>query len=144
MATHSSILAWRIPWTEEPGRLQSMGSQRVGHNLATLQLYSNGDWMSLLRSNIHTPTRICTKVDRDGHVMSNYRWAAAAESSLWFIPKRAYSRAQCLSDTSKKMETQIPQLQAEVYQQNKQWSQKWCISQSGFQMRTQLAFITAS
>ena len=31
MATHSSTLAWRIPWTEEPGRLQSMGSQRVGH-----------------------------------------------------------------------------------------------------------------
>ena len=35
MATHSSILAWRIPWTEEPGWLQSMGSQRVGHNWAT-------------------------------------------------------------------------------------------------------------
>ena len=35
MATHSSILAWRIPWTEEPGRLQSMGSQRVGHDRAT-------------------------------------------------------------------------------------------------------------
>ena len=32
MATHSSILAWRIPWTEKPGRLQFMGSQRVGHN----------------------------------------------------------------------------------------------------------------
>ena len=32
MATHSSILAWRIPWKEEPGRLQSMGSQRVGHD----------------------------------------------------------------------------------------------------------------
>ena len=32
IATHSSILAWRIPWTEEPGRLRSMGSQRVGHN----------------------------------------------------------------------------------------------------------------
>ena len=32
VATHSSILAWRIPWTEEPGRLQSMGSQRVGHD----------------------------------------------------------------------------------------------------------------
>ena len=31
MATHSSILAWKIPWTEEPGRLQSMGPQRVGH-----------------------------------------------------------------------------------------------------------------
>jgi len=32
MATHSTVLAWRIPWTEEPGRLQSMGLQRVGHN----------------------------------------------------------------------------------------------------------------
>ena len=37
MATHSSIFAWRIPWTEEPGRLQSMGLHRVGHNLATKQ-----------------------------------------------------------------------------------------------------------
>ena len=32
MATHSSTLAWRIPWAEEPGRLQSMGSLRVGHD----------------------------------------------------------------------------------------------------------------
>ena len=32
METHSSILAWEIPWTEEPGMLQSMGSQRVGHD----------------------------------------------------------------------------------------------------------------
>jgi len=32
MATHSSILAWRIPWAEKPGGLQSMGSQRYGHN----------------------------------------------------------------------------------------------------------------
>ena len=32
MATHSSILTWRIPWIEEPGELQSMGSQRVGHD----------------------------------------------------------------------------------------------------------------
>ena len=32
MATHSSTLAWRIPWREEPGELQSMGSQRVGHD----------------------------------------------------------------------------------------------------------------
>ena len=35
MGSHSSILAGKIPWTEEPGGLQSMGSQRVGHNLAT-------------------------------------------------------------------------------------------------------------
>ena len=32
MATHSGTLAWRMPWMEEPGKLQSMGSQRVGHN----------------------------------------------------------------------------------------------------------------
>ena len=32
MATHSSTLVWKIPWTEEPGRIQSMGSQRVGHD----------------------------------------------------------------------------------------------------------------
>ena len=35
MATHSSILAWKISWTEEPGGLQSMGLQRVGHDLVT-------------------------------------------------------------------------------------------------------------
>ena len=35
MATHSTILAWRIPWTEEPGKLQSMEFQRVGHNCMT-------------------------------------------------------------------------------------------------------------
>ena len=32
MATHSSTLAWKIPWTEEPGRIQSTGSQRIGHD----------------------------------------------------------------------------------------------------------------
>ena len=36
-ATHSSVLAWRIPWTEEPGELQSIGSQRVRHDLVTKQ-----------------------------------------------------------------------------------------------------------
>ena len=35
MVTHSKNLAWKIPWTEEHGRVQSMGSQRIGHNLAT-------------------------------------------------------------------------------------------------------------
>ena len=38
MATHSGILAWSIPWTEEPGGRQSMGSQRVDHNPVTKQL----------------------------------------------------------------------------------------------------------
>ena len=38
MTIHSSIPAWKIPWAEEPGRLPSMGSQRVGHDLVTKQL----------------------------------------------------------------------------------------------------------
>ena len=42
MATHSSVLAWEIPWTEEPGRLQSMGSQRVRHDLAINSSRRNG------------------------------------------------------------------------------------------------------
>ena len=42
MATHSSILAWRIPWTEELGGLQSTASQRVGHNLVTEQGFPGG------------------------------------------------------------------------------------------------------
>ena len=40
MATHSSTLAWKILWTEKPGRLQSMGSQRIGHNWATSLTHS--------------------------------------------------------------------------------------------------------
>ena len=44
LATHSSIIAWRIPWTEEPGRLQSMGSQRGKHNWVT---------------HFHSPVRVC-------------------------------------------------------------------------------------
>ena len=36
MASHSRTLAWKLPWTEEPGRLQSMGSRRVGHNESDL------------------------------------------------------------------------------------------------------------
>ena len=52
MATHTSILAWRIPWTEKPGRLQSIGSQRVGH-----------DWSEW--------TRVCTRTHTHTHACSN-------------------------------------------------------------------------
>ena len=43
MATHPSILAWEIPWTEEPGRLLSTGSQRVRHDLVTKQQQQTED-----------------------------------------------------------------------------------------------------
>ena len=42
MVTHSSILVWRIPWMEKPGRLQSMGLQRVGHNSVTSLHFPGG------------------------------------------------------------------------------------------------------
>ena len=54
MATHSSILSWKIPWTEEPDRLQSMGSQRVGHGCDftfTFSLFLEGSFLSF-----HLPT----------------------------------------------------------------------------------------
>ena len=56
MATHSSILAWRIPWTEEPGGLQSTRSQRVGHNWAAntvlfCELYINTAQLLMFHSN---------------------------------------------------------------------------------------------
>ena len=51
MATHSSILAWNIPWTEEPGGLGSMGLQRVGHDRAT--------------KHTHTHTHTHTKGNKD-------------------------------------------------------------------------------
>jgi len=47
MAAHSSILAWKIPWTAEPGRLLSMGSQRVRHDWAN-SLHFTGGWSSLV------------------------------------------------------------------------------------------------
>ena len=54
MATHSSILAWRIPWMKQPGRLQSMGSQRVGHTerlhfTFTIDAFELWCWRRLLR-----------------------------------------------------------------------------------------------
>ena len=52
MAIHYSILAWKIPWTEEPGRLQSMGSQRVGHDWATPQF-----------SAVHSCPTLCNPMD---------------------------------------------------------------------------------
>ena len=48
MATHSGILAWKIPWMEEPGRLQSMGSQRVGHTAKRLYFLSFSAVLKLL------------------------------------------------------------------------------------------------
>ena len=49
MATHSSVLAQRIPWTEEPGRLQSMGLQRFRHDWTELSDWTKLNWISLYK-----------------------------------------------------------------------------------------------
>ena len=71
MATHSSILAWRIPWPEEPGRLQFMGSKRVGHDWEMQQAawyfyYFYYMWWS----NIHF-VLCCAKLLQSGPTLSN-------------------------------------------------------------------------
>ena len=77
MATHSSSLAWKIPWTEEPGRLQSMGSQKVGHDWATslsLSCIGEGNGNPLQCSCLENP--------RDGRAS----WTAiygVAQSRTW-------------------------------------------------------------
>ena len=50
MVTHSSILAWGIPWKEEPGGLQSTGSQRVGHDRATSLHFTSLQWYQMFRT----------------------------------------------------------------------------------------------
>ena len=55
MATHSNILAWRIPWTEEPGGLQSIGSQRVGHDWSDLAPIQGDTWSSEQQTFLDAP-----------------------------------------------------------------------------------------
>ena len=59
IATHSSILAWEIPWTEEPGGLQSMGSQRAGHALVTEHAHTGLRGLQLLESMDALKPQIC-------------------------------------------------------------------------------------
>ena len=73
MATHSNILAWRIPWTEEPGRLQFMGSQRVGHDWATSLSLSFLSWLnSLPVLTLHPLNSVVLKYKHDTHL--HVRW----------------------------------------------------------------------
>ena len=81
MATHSSVLAWRIPWTEEPAGLQSMGSQRVGHNLATECTAQKHSWLSL--ANVFIPS--------DFHLTGDTAKAAVASPRLYLVVLRGCS-----------------------------------------------------
>ena len=72
MAPHSSTLAWKIPWTEEPGRLQSMGSLRVGHDWETsLSLFTSMHWRRKWQ-----PTPVFLPGESQG-------WGSLVGCSLW-------------------------------------------------------------
>ena len=60
MATHSSTLAWKIPWTEEPGRLLSMGSQRVGHNWVTSLFFMT--WVEKIKEKFCVYVWCCSSI----------------------------------------------------------------------------------
>ena len=64
MTTHSSIFAWRIPWTEEPSRLQSIGSQRIRHDWAQHTLYYSGNQQIWKIWNFQTFHRIVSYVEK--------------------------------------------------------------------------------
>ena len=66
MATHSSILAWKIPWMEEPGRLQSMGTQRVRHdwvNSLSLKISADGDCSHEIKRYLSLGRKAMTNLD---------------------------------------------------------------------------------
>ena len=80
MATHSSILAWKTPWMEEPGSLQFMGSQRVGHNWAT--------WLSFPKS-LQSCLTLCDLMDCTVHGILQARileWVAIPFSRKEIFP----------------------------------------------------------
>ena len=82
MVTHSSILAWRIPWTEKPGRLQSTGSQRVGHN-----------WVTSLHLEIWVP------INTTG-IFSMYYLSSVTHSSFTFWNKATFTTEKHIRRTS--------------------------------------------
>ena len=72
MAPHSSTLAWKIPWTEEPGRLQTMGSRRVGHDWATsLSLFTFMHWRRKWQP---TPVFLPGESQGQGSLVSRRLW----------------------------------------------------------------------
>ena len=91
IAPHSCTLAWKIPWTEEPGRLQSMGSLRVGHDWATHFHFS----LSCIGEGDGTPLQcFCLENPRDGGAW----WAAVfGVAQSWTRLKRLSSNSSSMS-----------------------------------------------
>ena len=83
MAPHSSTLAWKIPWTEEPGRLQYMGSRRVGHDWATsLSLFTFMHWRRKLQP---TPVFLPGESQGSGSLVGCHLWGCTQLDTIEVI-----------------------------------------------------------
>ena len=124
MATHSSTLAWKTPWMEEPGRLQSMGSQRVGHDWATWLSFS----LSCIGEGNGNPLQCsCLENPRDGGAW----WAAVyGVTQNWTWLKRLSSSSSSKSMLWQTLTISTLQLrkQAQIAQQT--WPEVWYKSRS--------------
>ena len=86
MATHSSILDWRIPWTEEPGRPQSMGSHRVGHDLAHLIPHTHVVWKVAALSYLDGQAAEAQRLGSEPHSTASHLSRKPVPSDLWGGP----------------------------------------------------------
>ena len=83
MAPHSSTLAWKIPWTEEPGGLQSMGSLRVGHDWVTsLSLFTFMHWR---RKRQPTPVFLPGESQGQGSLVGCHLWVTQSQTRLKWL-----------------------------------------------------------
>ena len=102
MAPHSSILAWRIPWTEEPGRLQHMGLQRVRHNWSNLARRVSKDSFRL-----HTSFPISTSffhcVIQRHSLWGNKGNASGCQSEMATVNRGSYGSSPCTDLSVKKV-----------------------------------------
>ena len=97
VATHSTVLAWRIPWTEEPGGLQFMGSQRVGLHWATKLFFLSNScwWVYVLISQMNGPTVWC--ILRKERNTEHFFWANAnIWVAVWFAIRKPCRWEKCL------------------------------------------------
>ena len=125
MATHSSILAWRVPWTKEPGGLQSMGSQRVRHNWVT---------------HIHTHTYILSHI-----ISSSYWWWVGVlqgkSHSMWW--------ARGVNDQNSYVQNDITELHSKMINllylkwhrlRNIGWSGHFCVDRGWETAKTKVQY----
>ena len=94
MAPHSSTLAWKIPWTEKPGKLQSMGSLRVRHDLATsLSLFTFMHWR---RKRQPTPVFLPGKSQGRGSLVGRCLWGRTESDMTEVTHGRCTPSSDCL------------------------------------------------